>query len=257
MEGIEILKFQDDSSKRVVEDISEEIPLTIEVNGRELATLLCSPDHLKNLVTGFLFTSGVIPDYTALKSIIIDTERFNVSVAIEGDGSEFVFKRVYTSGCGKGVIFHNPMDVIHKTRLEDGFVLKATEISALMKEFIKGSPEHTRTRGVHSGALATRERILIFRDDIGRHNALDKVIGEALSQGLGFHRDDHAHHGQDLFGDTLQGPEVPHTYHSGPGLTHEPGGEARPGGESHPCRSCEGIEDGCVQRGGAITLKIN
>jgi FdhD protein len=55
-----------------------------------------------------------------------------------------------------------------------------------MKEFIKGSPEHTQTRGVHSGALATRERILIFRDDIGRHNALDKVIGEALSQGLDF-----------------------------------------------------------------------
>lgn len=186
MEGIEILKFQDDSSKRVVEDISEEVPLTIEVNGQELATLLCSPDHLKNLVTGFLFTSGVIPDYTALKSILIDTERFNVSVAIEGDGSEFVFKRVYTSGCGKGVIFHNPMDVIHKTRLEDGFVLNASEISALMKEFIKGSPEHTKTRGVHSGALATRERILIFRDDIGRHNALDKVIGEALTQGLNF-----------------------------------------------------------------------
>ena len=55
-----------------------------------------------------------------------------------------------------------------------------------MKEFIKGSPEHTKTRGVHSGALATREHILIFRDDIGRHNALDKVIGEALPQGLDF-----------------------------------------------------------------------
>jgi FdhD protein len=186
MEGIEILKFQDDSSRRVLEDISEEVPLTIEVNGDELATLLCSPDHLENLVTGFLFTSGVISDSRALKSLVIDTERFNARAEIEDDGSEFVFKRVYTSGCGKGVIFHNPMDVIHKTRLEEGFVLRAAEISWLMKEFIKGSPEHTKTRGVHSGALASRGRILIFRDDIGRHNALDKVIGEALTKGLDF-----------------------------------------------------------------------
>lgn len=186
MDSLEILKIQDDSFRHVTENVSEEIPLTIEVNGQELATLLCSPDHIENLVTGFLFTSGLIPDFPSLKSLIIDRERFNVSVEIKGDESDFVFKRVYTSGCGKGVIFHNPMDVIHKTRLTDGFVLGASDISSLMKEFIKGSPEHTQTRGVHSGALATREHILIFRDDIGRHNALDKAVGEALAQGLDF-----------------------------------------------------------------------
>jgi FdhD protein len=186
MEGIEILKVQGDIWERLVESVSEEIPLTIEVNGQELATLLCSPDHIKNLITGFLYTSGLIPDFPSLKSLIIDPERFKATAQIEGDESEFIFKRVYTSGCGKGVIFHNPLDVMQKTRLEDGFELSASNISSLMKEFIKGSPEHDKTRGVHSGALATREHILIFRDDIGRHNALDKVIGEALSQGLDF-----------------------------------------------------------------------
>jgi len=184
METMDIIKIQDDSFHRIAEGVSEEIPLTLEINGHELATLLCSPDHLDNLVTGFLFTSGLIKDFPSLKSLIIDTERFNAAALIEGDESEFVFKRVYTSGCGKGVIFHNPMDVIHKTRLKDGFVANTTEITRLMKEFIKGSPEHAQTRGVHSGALASQGRILIFRDDIGRHNALDKVIGEALSQGL-------------------------------------------------------------------------
>jgi FdhD protein len=186
METMDIIKIQDDSFNRIAEGVSEEVPLTLEVNGHELATLLCSPDHLDNLVTGFLFTSGLIKDFPSLKSLIIDTERFNAAARIEGDESEFVFKRVYTSGCGKGVIFHNPMDVINKTRLDEGFVIRPSEIAGLMKEFIKGSPEHAQTRGVHSGALASRERILIFRDDIGRHNALDKVIGEALSKGLDF-----------------------------------------------------------------------
>jgi FdhD protein len=184
METMDIIKIQDDSFHRIAEGVSEEIPLTVEINGHELATLLCSPDHLANLVTGFLFTSGLIKDFPSLRSMIIDTERFNAATRIEGDESEFVFKRVYTSGCGKGVIFHNPMDVMHKTRLDDGFVMRPSEIASLMREFIKGSPEHTQTRGVHSGALASRGRILIFRDDIGRHNALDKVIGEALNQGL-------------------------------------------------------------------------
>ena len=186
METMDIIKIQDDSVHRIAEGISEEIPLTVELNGQELATLLCSPGHLDNLVTGFLFTSGLIKDFLSLKSLTIDTERFNAAARIEGDESEFVFKRVYTSGCGKGVIFHNPMDVMHKARLDDGFVMRSSELAGLMKEFIKGSPEHSQTRGVHSGALASRERILIFRDDIGRHNALDKVIGEALSQGLDF-----------------------------------------------------------------------
>jgi len=186
MDPIEILKIQGESSARVVEKVSEEIPLTIELNGKELATLLCSPDHLENLVTGFLYTTGLINDYRSLKSLIIDMERFNASVRIDGNESDFVFKRVYTSGCGKGVIFHNPIDVINKAKLEDTFALNSDDLSNLMKEFITGSPEHSQTRGVHSGALAIRERILIFRDDIGRHNALDKVIGEALAQELDF-----------------------------------------------------------------------
>ncbi|HWR67748.1 MAG TPA: formate dehydrogenase accessory sulfurtransferase FdhD [Desulfomonilia bacterium] len=183
---MDILKVQGETFSRVSEQVSEEVPLTIEVNGIEAATLLCSPDHLKDLVTGFLFTSGLVPGLSALKSLVIDQERFRAAVEIDGDVSEFVFKRVYTSGCGKGVIFHNPMDVMNKTRLEEGFTLKASMITGLMKDFIKGSDEHTRTRGVHSGALAIRERILIFRDDIGRHNALDKVIGQALYQDLDF-----------------------------------------------------------------------
>lgn len=167
--------------------ISEEVPMTITVNGRELATLLCSPDHIENLVTGFLYTAGFLRDITSLKSIIIDRDRWNAITEIDkGIDEDIVFKRVYTSGCGKGVIFHNPIDVLHRTRLNDAFRVKGTDIAALMKRFRSWSKEHTVTRGVHSGALASPADILIFRDDIGRHNALDKVIGEAMKSNIGF-----------------------------------------------------------------------
>jgi len=168
--------------------VSEEVPLTIEVNGRELATLLCSPEHLKNLVTGFLFTNGLIQNLSQQKSLTIDTERWKAGVKIEGDGfaDDLMFKRIYTSGCGKGVIFHNPLDLINRVKIVSDFNVKNEFIREFMKIFQKQSQEHQLTHGIHSSALASRDKILISRDDIGRHNAIDKVIGEALYTNVGF-----------------------------------------------------------------------
>ena len=168
--------------------VSEEIPLTIEVNGNELVTLLVSPGDLENLVYGFLYNSGFIEQASDVKGLIIDRDRWKASVKIAGEGisKEMLFKRIYTSGCGKGVIFHNPLDVVHRVRMPDGFSIGHGKIEELMGIFQTGSSEHKETRGVHSSALADTKEILILRDDIGRHNAIDKVIGEALCRGLGF-----------------------------------------------------------------------
>jgi FdhD protein len=120
--------------------------------------------------------------------VVIDQERWKASVLIPQEGlpEEMVFKRIYTSGCGKGVIFHNPFDLIHRVEIDSGFVVEGRRIAEIMKTFLVGSPEYRETGGVHSAALSDREKILIFKEDIGRHNALDKVVGEALSRGIGF-----------------------------------------------------------------------
>jgi FdhD protein len=167
--------------------VSQEVPLTIEVNDKELATLLCSPEHIENLVTGFLYTSGIIQNLSQLKSITLDEERWKANVTIEGDGfaDDMVFKRIYTSGCGKGVIFHNPLDLINRVKIISDFKVSSQVIREFMKTFQKQSQEHQMTHGIHSAALASPGEILIFRDDIGRHNAIDKVIGEAMSNNIG------------------------------------------------------------------------
>jgi FdhD protein len=188
MESFEITTIDSGIREKKIVPISEEVPLTVITHGRELATLLCSPGYIRNLVAGFLYTNGLIRDISSLKSLTVDRDRWNVTADIEGEGldEDFVFKRIYTSGCGKGVIFHNPLDLINRKRLKNGMRINSTDIAALMKTFQKRSEEHQLTRGVHSGALAAPEGILIFRDDIGRHNALDKVIGEALYRQTGF-----------------------------------------------------------------------
>jgi FdhD protein len=179
-----------DKGERKTADVpvSREVPLTIEVNDKELATLLCSPEHIENLVGGFLYTSGIIQNLSSLKSIIIDEERWKANVTIAGEGfaDDFVFKRIYTSGCGKGVIFHNPLDLINRVKIISDFRVGSEVIREFMKVFQRQSEEHHLTHGIHSAALASDEEIFIFRDDIGRHNAIDKVVGEALAKNIGF-----------------------------------------------------------------------
>lgn len=167
-----------------VATLTVEAPLTIEVNGKELATLLASPTDLPDLCIGFLYTSGLINSASAIKKLLIDEERWKAQLEIleEGLPEELIFKRIYTSGCGRGVLFHNPFDLIQRIRLKNGLLMGSERISELMKTFLNYSPEYKNTRGVHSAALASDEGIELFRDDIGRHNAIDKVIGQALQR---------------------------------------------------------------------------
>jgi len=184
MELFEITRITPEGLIKTDKGLSEEIPLTIEVNGNELATILASPSHIDDLAKGFLFTAGMITEISEIKSLYVDMERFRAVVEIEGNPQAFVFKRIYTSGCGKGVIFHNPLDVIGKTALPDGFKMASGKLVSLMKEFIVKQPEHSDARGVHEAALASPEEIYVTRADIGRHNAIDKVIGASLTAGI-------------------------------------------------------------------------
>lgn len=187
MEIFEAVQINGTTRTRTVESVTEEIPLTIETENGELATLLSSPVDLEELVKGFLVTSGVISDLSSMKSLVIDYERYRALVEIDSLDESLPFKRVYTSGCGKGVIFHNPIDVIGRSPLQDGFTLEGARLIELMKGFMKWSDEHRTTRGVHSAALASAHEVLVSRDDIGRHNAIDKIIGHALTQGWDLH----------------------------------------------------------------------
>ncbi|MDD5711764.1 MAG: formate dehydrogenase accessory sulfurtransferase FdhD [Smithellaceae bacterium] len=186
MESFIITTLHREGAELANQLIAEEVPLTIDLNGKELATLLCSPIDLKDLITGFLFTSGLIVDASSVRKIVIDEERWKASVEIETSGlpEEMVFKRVYTSGCGKGIIFHNPLDIAQRGVMPEGFIIDGVKLMDLMQQFLTSSEEHKLTRGVHSAALADGEGIVILRDDIGRHNALDKIIGAALATGL-------------------------------------------------------------------------
>ncbi len=186
IEGLPVTLVTRDTREEKTDPVTEEVPLTVEVNGTEVATLLCSPRDLKSLAVGFLIASGMLADVAAIKKVVLDKRRWKASVQTEETlvAQELLNKRVYTSGCGKGIIYHNPLDLIQRTEISSNLRIEAVEIMGLMKRFLTSSQEYRRTRGVHSSALVINGELALFKEDIGRHNAIDKVIGDALGNGF-------------------------------------------------------------------------
>jgi len=188
MESIKITKIKDDQKDIVSDLLAEEVPFTINIEEEELVTLLCSPEDLYDLVLGFLFTSGIIKTAGDVKKIILNTEQWTATVKLckQNVSPQIIFKRLYTSGCGRGILFYNMFDIASRTKITSGFKVKSDLIMKLMINFQKQSGQYLKTAGTHSAALANKKNILIFREDIGRHNAIDKVIGAGLKQGVTF-----------------------------------------------------------------------
>lgn len=183
---LDVLRIDKGRKENLRDVVTDEIPLTIELEGKEFVTLLCSPDNLKELSLGFLYSTGLIRSMNDIENIVIDNQNLISHMELKNKDtlSELVFKRLYTSGCGKGVFFYNALDLMRRKVKTGDSKIPAGKITELMKTFQKSSLAFRKTGGVHSAALSDGEDIVVFKEDIGRHNALDKVIGEALMKNL-------------------------------------------------------------------------
>jgi FdhD protein len=158
--------------------VATEVPLTITANGVELATLQCTPTELEAMAVGFLFSSALIRKYSEIKSISVDSIRWVVECALERTPDiAQLGKRVYTSGCGKGVVYADVVELASRRRLVNSITLEGGRVSELARWLNRARD----TRGVHTAGLSVAGADpLKAIDDIGRHNAVDKVIGQGL-----------------------------------------------------------------------------
>ncbi|MFC2012745.1 formate dehydrogenase accessory sulfurtransferase FdhD [Chloroflexota bacterium] len=183
IERLPVRRITREGGKNIRDTVTRELPLTIIFNNRELVTLLCSPVDLRYLAIGFLTSGGLIGHRDEIKGILADDSRGVVRVET-GDGKDpdagLLTKRLITSGCGKGTAFYNVVDVKNRTVMKSDFSISPSDVFTLVREFQNRSQLFKSTGGVHSAALCDAGNILVFNEDIGRHNALDKVFGECL-----------------------------------------------------------------------------
>jgi len=167
--------------------ITVEAPVTIYLNGTELVTLLCTPEKIDRLALGFLRSEGLITSFGDLASIRVKEKEGLVDVNLKNEtglAEKLYGKRTVTSGCGKGTVFFNVLDSLRSSPLTGKLKINAGRVLALMESLQQRAELFKSTGGVHSAALADREQILYFYEDIGRHNAIDKIIGECLMAGI-------------------------------------------------------------------------
>jgi FdhD protein len=158
-----------------------ERPVTVFMNDVEVATMQATPDELEELAAGFLVSEGLLEDRDALRSIAADHKRGLVYVETdEAVPDELTFRRRYlTSGCGKGVTFSSVGHARSLTPVEPGFSVSAADLHAWMRQMGEQAGKYRDTGGMQACALAGGGKVRIVREDVGRHNAVDKVLGRA------------------------------------------------------------------------------
>lgn len=185
IEKVVIHRVTSDSKETAEDIIVREFPLTIMLNGQELVTLLCSPADLKYLAIGFLYSEGLLRSKEDIKRVVVDEGKGVVRVETKAELSDTneVFRRLITSGCGRGASFYSAADT-GLEKVESSLTVSSTVIFELMKTFQHRSLIFRTTGGVHSAALCDNRNIVIFSEDIGRHNAIDKIFGQCLDRNI-------------------------------------------------------------------------
>jgi FdhD protein len=182
-----VLRFTEQGLIEQERPIIREVPMTIYLNDHEIVTLLCLGDYQESLAVGFLKSEGLISRIEDLKSVSVDEENNLVRVEVNEDTGlvEKLFsRRTVTSGCGKGTTFYNALDSLIMCKIVSGLNLTIHQVFSLMHRLAEASELYKITGATHNSALATVEDLVLFRTDIGRHNAVDKIYGECFFKNI-------------------------------------------------------------------------
>jgi FdhD protein len=178
--------------RKIADELAAEEPLEIRVDTRPVSVTMRTPGHDDELATGFLLTEGLIrnrEDIAAIKPYSRN-ETGNVlnlflapSLAVDFNRlTRHVFASSSCGLCGKATI-----EAVHQhfKRLRNRLTVKARTILSLPGKMRREQETFERTGGLHAAAVFDRlGRLVVLREDIGRHNAVDKVVGYGLLQGL-------------------------------------------------------------------------
>ncbi len=160
----------------------------IILNGRRVVSVACTGEHLVELAAGFLRSEGIVEDRRDILGLGVtaDGDRVEVRVAA-GKGRRVLGKkacRTLASSGARGVVAYEDAGTGLKRKASGGPALTPRNVLRLMNGLLRSGDLHDATRGTHCSALATPQKIIVAREDIGRHNTLDMLSGYALLEEL-------------------------------------------------------------------------
>ncbi len=163
--------------------VVEERPLTIFLNGQEIVTAMTIGDYPEYLALGFLRNQGMLQDGEVVHRVDYDDELETVVVRTDGTTNyeEKLQKKTRTSGCAVGTVFGDMMEGLDKVSLPD-ISVKTSWLYDLAHEINTLPSLYLQAGAIHGTVLCRENRPLVYMEDVGRHNAVDKIAGWMLSE---------------------------------------------------------------------------
>ena len=161
--------------------VAGEFPLTLKVDGREVVTLMTLGTFPEELALGYLRNQRLIEDIEQVRAVEVDWER-GVALVSTADGRGIVdwerklANRTVTTGCGQGTVFSCTLDKLYEARLP-AVTLRQSRLYALLRALSGDNVIYRQAGAVHGCALCRGDEVLMFVEDVGRHNAADAISG--------------------------------------------------------------------------------
>ena len=156
-----------------------ERPLTLFLNGREIVTMMTIGDHPDYLAVGYLLNQNMLRPEDRIIAIDYDDELETVVVRTdrETDFEDKLKKKTLTSGCAQGTVFGDLMEKFEEVRLDPAAVLRTSWLYALTRKINTAPSLYLAAGAIHGCVLCEEDRPLLYMEDVGRHNAIDKIAG--------------------------------------------------------------------------------
>ncbi len=175
--GTQIHKYHDGKWQEVPLSIPQEMPLDIYVNEQEFVSIHCTPLKLNFLVAGFLFGENLIQTIDDISIMRVCEESTLVDVRLRQNDLDLPQKKIVTSGCVGSASFST---IALDSRIESSTSISPERLLSFMQGMLKNAELYHQTGGIHASALCDSSGIIVMAEDIGRHNTIDKIVGECL-----------------------------------------------------------------------------
>lgn len=180
LENKKIIRFKKNETLELEDTVAVEKKIKVYINDEEILSLSASPINIKEFVVGFLMTEDILKGDWCPEKILIEENGSELHAKVNLEGHVSLEGKTITSGCMSSVSFLSDI----KGSIDDNLKIKSFKLFKLFREFQEKSTLYRTTGCIHAAALADENGILFIAEDVGRHNAVDKVIGWALLNGV-------------------------------------------------------------------------
>ncbi len=166
--------------------VADERPLTIYLDSYEIVTLMTIGSHPELLALGYLKNQGLVQDINEIKSVQVDWEVGAAAISSFANRDDWVERlgpRIVTTGCGQGTMYGDIMEKLEDLKLKPKKI-RQSDVYALLNNLNAHNDVYKNAGAVHGCALCKDTDVLVFVEDVGRHNAVDAIAGRMWLEGI-------------------------------------------------------------------------